>query len=385
MRVSAALSLSIILGTACTEGGTGSAGWGGTIDTLENGAVLVSNPADGIWTDQTAWWLEEEVRIGSVEGAGPEAFAQIVDLEVDAAGRIYVLDRQTQDIRIFDQAGAHVRTIGRRGGGPGEFQLAHGLAMDHAGRLWVVDRNRFTLFDTSGTFLRTYRREVTLWEFRWSGGFLANGALYDLTMAGTTSGRTTALVRYDSILGMVDTLLLPSYDRPVWEFSSETGRMIMAVPFAPGISWTLDPRGYVWPGITDQYRLHQITLTGDTIRIVQREHTPVRVTPEERDSLVETLRERVNAPIDVSKIPAQKPAFSQILVEESGHLWVTTSAPSGTPGTRFDVFDPEGRFLGSLSTDLRISQLWIRGDKVYGVHRDELDVPFVVRLRIGGR
>ncbi len=109
------------------------------------------------------------------------------------------------------------------------------------------------------------------------------------------------------------------------------------------------------------------------------------VTPEERDSLVETLRERVNAPIDVSKIPAQKPAFSQIRVEESGHLWVTPSAPSGTPGTRLDVFDPAGRFLGSLSVDLRVSQLWIRGNKVYGVHRDELDVPFVVRLRIGGR
>ena len=98
MRVSAALSLCMILGTACAEGSTGSAGWGGTIDTLENGAVLVSNPAEGIWTDQTAWWLVEEVRIGSVEGAGPETFAQIVDLEVDAAGRIYVLDRQTQDV-----------------------------------------------------------------------------------------------------------------------------------------------------------------------------------------------------------------------------------------------------------------------------------------------
>ncbi len=102
-------------------------------------------------------------------------------------------------------------------------------------------------------------------------------------------------------------------------------------------------------------------------------------------ALVETLRQRVNAPINASKIPAQKPVFSQIIVEQSGHLWVTTSAPSGTPGTRFDVFDPEGRFLGSLSTDLRISQLWIRGDKVYGVHQDEFDVPFVVRLRIGGR
>ena len=82
MRVSAALSLSMILGTACAEG-TSSARWGGTIDTLKNGAVLVSNPADGTWTDQTAWRLVEEVRIGSVEGAGPETFAQIIDLEVD--------------------------------------------------------------------------------------------------------------------------------------------------------------------------------------------------------------------------------------------------------------------------------------------------------------
>jgi len=54
-------------------------------------------------------------------------------------------------------------------------------------------------------------------------------------------------------------------------------------------------------------------------------------------------------------------------------------------GTFFDVFDPEGTYLGQLHTDVdvwRYAQLIIRGDNIYTVATDELDVQYVVRIRI---
>jgi hypothetical protein len=51
------------------------------------------------------------------------------------------------------------------------------------------------------------------------------------------------------------------------------------------------------------------------------------------------------------------------------------------------VFDPIGRFLGSLTLPFSLASNpspIIRDGVLYGVTRDELDVPYVVRARIVG-
>jgi len=54
------------------------------------------------------------------------------------------------------------------------------------------------------------------------------------------------------------------------------------------------------------------------------------------------------------------------------------------PVRDWDVFDPIGRYLGVVTTPGRFDRMVIRGDEIYGRWRDELDVPYVVRLRIVG-
>ena len=55
---------------------------------------------------------------------------------------------------------------------------------------------------------------------------------------------------------------------------------------------------------------------------------------------------------------------------------------SGAPD--WDVFDAEGRFLGVVSMPKRFAPRVFVDDKIYGVWRDELDVQYVVRMRIVG-
>src|SRR6187551_3395842 len=69
--------------------------------------------------------LVEELRIGGAE-EGPASFTTIAGLGFDAEGRIWVLDRQTQELRVFGRNGEFVRNIGQRGSGPGEFQEING-------------------------------------------------------------------------------------------------------------------------------------------------------------------------------------------------------------------------------------------------------------------
>ena len=51
----------------------------------------------------------------------------------------------------------------------------------------------------------------------------------------------------------------------------------------------------------------------------------------------------------------------------------------------YDVFDAEGRFLGHVRTPDTFSddpELLARGDTVWAVVRDDLDVPSIVRFRM---
>ena len=82
--------LLMVLGSGCGSDGHRDT-WNGTVDTLDNGAVIVSNPITGVWDSVSAWRLEPVARIGSVEGDGAETFSNIIAFEIDVEGRIYVL------------------------------------------------------------------------------------------------------------------------------------------------------------------------------------------------------------------------------------------------------------------------------------------------------
>jgi len=58
----------------------------------------------------------------------------------------------------FDQDGEFLMEWGRRGTGPGEFNLVHCVTVDAAGRVYVADRNnrRVQVFDENGTFLEMW-------------------------------------------------------------------------------------------------------------------------------------------------------------------------------------------------------------------------------------
>lgn len=52
--------------------------------------------------------------------------------------------------------------------------------------------------------------------------------------------------------------------------------------------------------------------------------------------------------------------------------------------SKWDVFDSEGRYLGVVELSDRFTPFIVKGDRCYGVHRDEIDVQYVQVLRING-
>lgn len=371
------------------------------IDTLQSGAVAVRSTDEGSWGPGEAWRAREVVRIGSEDAVDPVLlFADIWDVTLDELGRIYVLDRQPKEVRVFDQNGGHVRTLGREGGGPGEFKNPTGLAWGPEGNLWVVDvgNARYSVFDTAGHYRRSVRRAISGWGYPWEGGFDRAGRLYEpsFNRDPSTGGSIYMYIRHsvsDDVFPR-DTFELPEYDasESSYRIEMEGGITVVSIPFAPQLRWRFDGIDGIWFGVDDAYRLYHRRLGGDTARVVERAVDPIPVEASDRDAVRDRFARfgepAVNAII--ARMPDVKPAFEDFVVDDLGYLWVIrTSAAQQDRSFRditFDVFDPGGLYLGTLDVDVgRYPPPRIMGDQLVGVVRDEFDTPYVVLNRIEGR
>lgn len=377
----------VAVSTGCTSGESPAAGvWGGTTDTLPSGALVVRNPRNGIWSAESRWRVTEVARIGTLEGTGPDLFGHIQSIAVDSAGRVYALESQAQEVRVFDRTGRYVRTIGRKGGGPGE--IARGMAVTFApdGLLWVLDpnNNRISMFDTAGTYIDGRRMLGSFFTSRWPGGFDREGRFYSFE-PDPSPDRFFAFVQYDSVLQRLGTIDIPQYQGETFEYVSPDGndRNSVGVPFAPYLVWQFDPRGYLWFGTTDGYHIVQRTLDGDTVRIVDRPRESVPVTAADRAEAMESLKWFTDAggKVDVSRFPSEKPAYQYFVVDRVGNLWVFPNVEADRQGRVVDVFDPDGRYLGRLDlpfTVARAPQPQILDDWIYAVSEDDLGVQYLM-------
>lgn len=345
---------------------------------------------DGVWEPGQEWRLVQRATIGSADGDGTETFARIVDVEFDPMGRVWVADGQQHQIRVFDSAGAHVRSIGRKGGGPEEFGGIAGMDWAADGTLWVLDGGnaRFAVYDTAGRFITTHRRDTNIVQTPWTLGFDSRGNLYDQASVTSHEDTEVRVVRFTPVLQARDTFRVPPFEAATFEVVREQGgnRSIdrVNVPFSPSQEWRIDPEGFVWVAVTDQYRLTRYRFDGTVDRIVTRPVRPRPVTAEQRRKLLENYRgfQQSGGRIDESRIPRTHPVLIDFFVADDGHVWVV---PFDGNGLVLDVFGPDSRFLGRVSLP-RVLQPSpapsVRADRIASVVRDADGVESVLLLRI---
>lgn len=77
------------------------------------------------------------------------------NVATDARGRLYVLDRDQNLVRIYDASGKQISTVGHKGKGPGEFAEPGELGVGADGSIVVSDnaKRAFVRFDASGKVL----------------------------------------------------------------------------------------------------------------------------------------------------------------------------------------------------------------------------------------
>ena len=384
-------------------GSASETGWNTMRDTLPSGAKRVTNiPPANIASAEAppTWTLVEELRVGTVEGDGPDAFAYLKGLVVLDDGRFAVLDSQAQELRVFGPDGAHIATHGGSGEGPGEFADANGLMLDPQGRIWVPDtRNgRMSVFDADEGFVESFRFADANFNSHWNGALVDGNRIY----RPWGSGNRRRLHVYDLTMTRVDSFPLPG-DAPQdeqWDPASQPGAfyqemgggyMMYGIPFYPSEVRHLDPRGAFWSTRDGdpEYRMKRWRAGGDTTLVVETLRPSVPVPAVERDSVIDMMREMVSSmgvgEWDWSRVPTIRPAVEAIFTSAEGNVWVRT--PSGGDGVLFDVYSEDGAYLGmarrapGLDFSGQVTPV-VRGDLMWLLVTDELDVPYVIRARI---
>ncbi len=390
---------------ACTGSDTT---WTGTV-TDSAGIQIVANPERGMWSAGAEWAVEEEMKIGAVEGDLDYQFGQIGFIAVDSQDRLYVLDAQAQEIRVFSPAGKFLHRIGRPGEGPGEIKGAIYVVMGAGDTLFVPDMQtqRLNRFTTDGTALTSVRMSI---EDGLPAVFQATDAgviavqIRPLSLPNRPAPDSMdAIIRLESDGSRGDTLM---------RFPS--GRTLSLGGATPEINlysaepaWQLRDDGKILFGVNDQYRISLYGAEGMLERIVSKPFQREPVSERDKDAIMSYMEKAwLDAGVPPAALQQLKgivhfgeffPAFSAIQSGLDGTTWIqhVQSAAalsdeeledfnliedSGAP--EWDVFDADGRYLGVVAMPPRFAPRLFRDDKIYGVWRDDLDVQHVVRLRI---
>ncbi len=415
-RLGGVMILAFAVG-ACGESDGGTE-WRGTVQDSA-GVSIVTNPGSGIWTDETRWTAEEEVRIG-VESGDPELqFGLVTGLDVDDDGRIYVLDAQAARVRVFSPDGELVHAFGSAGGGPGELGAmgpqggAMGLFITSDGNLMVPDMGNFRLarFTPDGDPLESQSLDFAEGiPFFWSvsGNRVVHKQLRRMSLPGLPAvegGPRDMILALAPDGTVADTLAILAAGQTFEMGENGLPRIRL---FAPETVWTVTSDGQLVTGFNSEYSMNVWGADHAVSTVMRREFTRRPVTESERSSFRSAMRgawedagmpeAAANAMMQNVEFEENWPALSAVLGGMDGTIWVQRVDPSKAMDVssaaelqsmqlgseNWDIFDRDGRYLGPLTMPTGFVPRRVIGNLVYGIHQDELEVQRVMRVRIEG-
>jgi len=92
------------------------------------------------WGENSKVALEHVVTIGGIDVVDEDYLMfDILDLDQDREGNIYVVDTGNRRIQKYDKNGKYLKTIGRRGQGPDEFEFPKFICINPTGKIYIND------------------------------------------------------------------------------------------------------------------------------------------------------------------------------------------------------------------------------------------------------
>ena len=377
--------------------GCGESGSPVTSTTTDSAGITIVESADPIWGTEGGWHLSPEptVTIGILVGPEEYLLDRVTSGVRLADGTIVIANVLSLELRFYDSTGSYLFTRGGDGAGPGEFRSMGGIW--HAGdSLFVYDfgLGRVSVFSTSGEFCRVFTvNRATDGALAMPHGVFSNGQLLVLRTSldselGTGFFRNSLLyLRYTMDGELIDTIgRFLDGER----YMGKSGDMVYSTSAPFGRQSYIVPAGErLYYGSSDSYEIEVRSRDGTLEQLVRRPIQNPPVTPEEVEEFETRQRERLPTmrPMwrELQKqmtLPETKPAYGRFLVDANGNLWVGDYSDEWLDEGTWNVFDPEGRWLGPVETPVGGRIFQIGNDFVLGMWRDDLEVERVMAYEL---
>lgn len=333
--------------------------------------------------------------LGGPTARGAEAFRWVVSAFIAESGELVVVE-SGGDLHRFNPEGRHLGDLGGQGDGPGEFRMIAG-AGTIGDSIWAYDysNRRLSYLAPDGTVFDVRTLEGTdaslLPVGRLGDGFL----LASSYQAGAAEEAGRLGLRRDTVdyrLFRRDGSRGPAIGRGAareYVVGEEDGRLTMATPpFARrGQDASADD---VWVHGDQSSREFQVRSADGTLRRIVRWSGPdlgitegaVRAEVERRVRDLEGDEVSQRRFLLQLTPPDSRPAHGAIHLAPDGVVWVETAPgmteddiPFEPPG--WHLFDPDGRWLGTVESPGRFRLTQVLEDRVVGVRLDDLDVEHV--------
>lgn len=368
---------------------------GASVVRSDSAEVEIVESASPQWGSRSPWSVADNpsVSIGDTDDRTETNFSFIRDLAVLSDGRMLVLDGASQELRVFSAVGSVLAVRGGRGDGPREFRNMHHIAVTRSDSITVLDAHgKAVVYGPDLSFVRTYRVPTFTSQL-----LVSDAVSYSVI---DTDARTlppdAGLVRPK---GMIVRL-------------GRTGSVLDTVMSSPGVERVLltDSDGPV--GVSPIFgHSEHFGLRGDTLLVgsadflgylevfrsahvccIVRARGYDLALPRGRTEAELAFRSsyaspRVRAFLERIPLPTQRPAYSRLVVDSRGYVWL--GEPLGVAehdrARRWEVISPSGKWMGGVVMPPGLDVYAISVDGVIAVQRDSLDREVVRRFPVTGR
>ena len=313
-----------------------------------------------------------------------------------STGHIVVMNSGTNQIRVYDERGRHVRSIGRRGNGPGEFNGLQRIGAIRGDTIVAYDiyLGRITFFTPAGAVARTLPvHPFGNGVLPRAAGFTADGRLlahtdFNRQFSKGASRDTMLFALFDARGAARDTL-----GRYAGEeiYTLVTPQAALRRPIAFGRTAFASARGaHIAIGTSDQLRFDVFTAAGRRVRTHNETVQPRQVRREEvtrADQLwLSSIPERMRQGLDrhLREFPHREtyPAYADMIMGTDGVVWLQEASAPGAMARKWTLIAPDGRKLRQVTSTMPLELLDVGRDYVIAWRRDDLDVEQILLFRI---
>lgn len=379
----------------------------GAAPTLEvdSAGIPITTALAPVWGSGQGWTVVEEpvVRIGAVDGPDEYLLGTVSGTARLGNGDIVVGEWTSGVLRRYDREGVFLWGAGGSGEGPGEHRRLDWLGVLAGDSIvtWDDPQRRAQVFGPDGRVARTLGLDAPWPGFAPRDAIAVWGRLLVVTYSDLRETRPVGLVRWpnirvatvslddETVTGLID---VPNREEQISR--TESGVWVRTpVTFARGPVFAADA-GALAVVDTEAFSIRRIALDdGSTSGILRRDKPSVAVTEEHVEGFLDWMawRSQADGFMSEAEAEAQKPFWRErptaptlpvlrsIRLDLAGNLWVAPYSLSTRDFPPFEVYTPEGVWLGAVRTPrgLDIAPGEIGEDYILGVWRDELNVEYV--------